>query len=247
MAQLANMHMLLFTADSLLTTTVTHVARGVGIEVQASDDSQQISDWLNRAKHEGLVLDFDTVSDVGLVLTNRRRSPSSKNAVLFAFATDVKHRERALEGGAHFLLHRPIETEAVRRTLYSAYDLMHGDHKRYFRCAADFPVVLRMDSSGNGIQCRAMNISRNGIAMITPVRLKPAETLQVSFNLPNGVAVDGTAIVIWDDKHGKSGLTFRCSTPEMRQNLDSWLDSHLDSLKIRKHYEPPALRKLKLE
>jgi hypothetical protein len=43
-------------------------------------------------------------------------------------------------------------------------------------------------------------------------------TLDIVLFLPDGFSVQATGIVIWDDKHGKSGLNFQCKTPEMRTN-----------------------------
>jgi len=70
-----------------------------------------------------------------------------------------------------------------------------------------------------------MNVSSNGMAVATPLILKPAEIVDILLQLPDGFAVCAIGIVIWDDKHGKSGLHFQCKTPEMRHKLDSWLSS----------------------
>src|SRR5579864_2193303 len=49
-------------------------------------------------------------------------------------------------------------------------------------------------------------------------------TLDIVLFLPDGFSVQATGIVIWDDKHGKSGLNFQCKTPEMRHRLNScWI------------------------
>jgi hypothetical protein len=70
-----------------------------------------------------------------------------------------------------------------------------------------------------------MNVSGNGMAVITPVPLKLAETMDIALLLPATSTVRATGIVIWDDKHGKCGLKVQCCGPEMRKKLDSWLDS----------------------
>ena len=145
--------------------------------------------------------------------------------MVFAVATGANNRDRALQDGAHFLLQRPIDSTEIRRTLNTAYDLMHGSRRGYFRCAAELPVELTSMTSGTALQCCSMNVSSNGMAVKTPVPLKLAETVDIALQLPDGFTVRATGIVIWDDKHGKCGLKVHCSGPEMRTKLDSWLDS----------------------
>ena len=220
---------LLLTADPLLITTFTGVSRELGIEAEASEDSERVSDRLNQARYEAVVLDFDTVSGAGPVLERVKESRSNKDAVVFAAATNATHINQALQGRAHFVLRRPIEALAVKRTLYAAYDLMLGGHRRHFRCNASLPVALTVIHSGKSFSCSTLNISSNGMAVASPFPMKPADLLGISILLPDGETIYATGIVIWDDQHGKAGLNFQCSDPEMRSRLDAWLDSCFES------------------
>lgn len=219
------LHVLLFTVDPLLVTAFASASKELGIEAQSTENSHQLSEHLNRAKYEGVVLDFDTVADPRPAFASVRESRSNKNAIVFAVASNPKQMDDALQHRAHFLLRRPIEADAIKGTLRSAYDLMLGERRRHFRCTAQLPVRLAIIGTGAHLECSTMNVSSNGMAVTTSVPLKPAETVDITILLPNGFSVHALGIVIWDDKHGKSGLHFQCSTPEMRHNLDSWLDS----------------------
>src|SRR6266496_1892850 len=218
----AKLHMLLLTADPSLVSAFTAISKEIGIESQSVGDSDDFSHQLGSAKYEGLVLDFDTVPAAIPVLDSMRKSRPNKDAVVFAVATALDNRDRALQDGAHFLLKRPIENSAIRETLSVAYDLMRGESRRYFRCAAELPVELMFIASGKALQCMTMNISSNGIAMKTPVPLTLAEMLDIALLLPDGFTVRATGIVIWDDKNGKCGLKVKCTSPQMRKKLDSW-------------------------
>ena len=223
------LNVLLLTADPLLVSTFTSASKELGIEAQCADNCQQISEQIGRAKYQGVVLDFDTVSDARPALASVRESPSNKNAIVFAVATSPKRMDDALADRAHFLLRRPIETATVKATLYTAYDLMLGQRRRHFRCTAQLTVRLTATNLGVHLECLTMNISSNGMGVRTPVPFKPAETLDIALRLPDGFTVRAMGIVVWDDKHGKCGLNFQCSTPEMRHMLDSWLDSQFAS------------------
>jgi hypothetical protein len=63
------------------------------------------------------------------------------------------------------------------------------------------------------------------MAVTSPISLKPAEMLNISILLPDNMTVHATGIVIWDDQHGKTGINFQFSDPEMRRRFDAWLDS----------------------
>jgi DNA-binding response OmpR family regulator len=225
------MNILLLTADPLLISAFTDESREIGIEAQSVGDSNGFSQQLSNVKYEGLVLDFDTVPAAIPVLNSVRESRPNKDAVVFAVATGANKRDRALQDGAHFLLQRPIESAEIKRTLHIAYDLMRGERRRYFRCAAELPVELMFITSGKSLQCLTMNVSSNGMAVKTPVPLRLAEMMDIALLLPETGTVRATGIVIWDDKHGKCGLKVQCSGPEMRKKVDSWLDSQFAAVK----------------
>src|SRR5579864_3728245 len=220
------LHMLLLTADPSLAAVFSDFSKELGIDAQYSANTREVSEQLNRAKYEGVVLDFDTITDARPVLASVRQSRSNQNAVLFAVATAGNLAEQALQDRAHFVLRRPIETLTIKQTLDAAYDLMLGDRRRHFRYAANLPVELVVINSGATFHCSTINVSGNGLAVTTPISFSLAELLDIGLLLPDGFTVRAIGTVIWDDKHGKSGLHFQCRTAEMRGKLDSWLDSH---------------------
>jgi hypothetical protein len=55
----------------------------------------------------------------------------------------------------------------------------------------------------------------------TPFNL--GETLEITLDLPSGKTVLAQGGVVWDDRHGKTGIHFTCNH-DMQQLLDSWLD-----------------------
>ena len=224
MANTSAVRALVLTADPLLLATFSDVSSELGIQAESSDDSDEVSRQLNRARYEAVVLDFDTIVGAGPVLAGVHESRSNKDTVVFAAATNATHIDQALHGRAHYLLRRPIEALAIRRTLYAAYDLMLGGHRRHFRCSANLEVTFQIIRTGQRFQCSTINVSSNGLAVTSPIPMKPAEMLNISIHLPDKKTVYATGIVIWDDQHGKVGVNFQCSDPEMRTRLDSWLD-----------------------
>jgi len=221
----AGMHVLLLTSDGSLASTVTDLSRELGLTAQTSKQFHEVQDDLNCAKFEGVLVDLDTVDDARSVLSAVRASRSNKNSVVFVIATDYGEALNALNDRAHFVLRRPVDRIAMRRTLHAAYDLMRKERRRYFRCPIDLPVELTTED-GESHRCSTINVSSSGAALNVRKSLELGQRVELTLLLPDGPAVRTNGAVIWDDKHGKCGVHFRCS-PQMQAMLDSWLDSNL--------------------
>jgi DNA-binding response OmpR family regulator len=228
MASLSDIRALVVTLDPVLRMAFSDLFRAHGVDVRSSA-VRDVPEELGREKYEALLVDFDTVSETAPILSTLRGSPSNKGAVVLAVATGAERKKHAFSLGANFVFERPLKIQELRRTLHAAYDLMHGERRRYFRCAVNLPVRLTRDS-GENIECSTMNVSSSGMAVATPVPLRIAESLDIAFSLPDGSTILATTTVVWDDKHGKSGLHFQCNTSEMRHRLDSWLGSQFAAL-----------------
>ena len=100
--------------------------------------------------------------------------------------------------------------------------VMESHQRRYFRCAVTLPVSVRT-TVGNHLKCMSINVSSNGIALNTPTPLDLGAEIDLVVELTTETAVAGKGVVIWDDKHGKAGIHFRCNSPEMQSQLESWL------------------------
>ena len=223
---------LMVTSDPLLIANFAQIAGEVGIEALASSKIGGIPDELSAAKYEGVLLDFDVVPAAMAVLSAVRNSRSNEKAVVFAVVTDMSKGHQVLENGANVVLRRPLDTKQIRRALHASYDLMVRERRRYFRCAIETPVLVMQLSSGLDFRCTSFNISSTGIALQTPSAFKPGEELQVIIFLRAGeLAIRATATVVWDDKHGKTGLSFRCSNAQHQSDLDGWLDSQMPLLR----------------
>lgn len=222
----AEIRTLVLTKDSTLNTTFGEIAREFGILAQKSNDKNGgVPEELGATKYEGLCIDFDTVSQTAPILTSVRQNPINRNTVIFAVVGSADSRRRAREQGATFLLDRPLQGEEVRRVLQAAYGLMTRERRRYFRCAAEMPVKLVRDS-GEELNCKTINISSNGMALSSPRPLDAAEKLHISLTLPGaGAPIRLQGTVVWDDKHGKTGLSMECANSQIQLELDSWLDA----------------------
>lgn len=216
---------LLVTPDLFLITAFTAVCRELGIEVRTTAGSDGIIEELRRAKYEGVLVDFDSTSDPILMLNALRRSPSNRNAVAVAVATKADDQRQALENGVTLVFPRPFDAREIRRVLHGAHELMLRERRRYFRCVAEVPVLLVHTRSGADCKCTTMNVSSSGVALKAPSPLEPGEEIQlILFLQGTDIVVRALGTVVWDDRHGKTGVSFNCASPQHQAELDSWLD-----------------------
>lgn len=217
---------LVVTGDSGLTATFTDISREFGISAQKSKSNNDgVPDELSLSKYEALLIDFETVPQTIPIFTTIRNSPANRNAVVFAVVGNPDSRQRARDQGATFLLERPLEGEGIRRVLQAAYGMMTSERRRYFRCTAEIPVQLVRDS-GEELACKTINISSSGMAVSGSSQFKPSEKLHIALILPGSASqVRARATVMWDDKHGKTGLSVEFANSQMQIELNSWLDA----------------------
>jgi len=230
MQNAAEIRTLLVTPDLWLVTNFTNISRELGIDAQRSAEPGGIPEELGRTKYEAVLVDFDNVPETSSILARVRASSANKNAVVIAVASGAS-REQALQQGANFVFERPLEPKEIRRVLYAAYDLMARERRRYFRCTAELPVLLTQASAGTDVRCTTINISGSGMAISTPFPMKPGEEVRlILFLQASGPVVRANGTVVWDDRHGKTGLTFQCSIQRDQGELEGWLDSNFDKL-----------------
>jgi hypothetical protein len=228
MLKTAEIRTLLVTPDLWLVTNFTNISRELGIDAQRSGKAGGVPKELGRTKYEAVLIDFDKVPDTSSILARVRASPANRNAIIFAVASGTI-REQALQQGANFVFERPLEPKEIRRVLYAAYDLMARERRRYFRYTAELPVLLTQASTSTDLTCTTINISSNGMALKTPFPMNPGEEVRLILILhAAGPVVRANGTVVWDDKHGKTGLRFQCSIQRDKGELESWLDSHFD-------------------
>jgi hypothetical protein len=227
MSSAAEIRALVVTRDTGLTATFTDISREFGISAQKSKSSSNggVPDELRLSKYEALLIDFETVPQTVPIFTTIRQSAANRNAVVFAVVGSPDSRQRARDQGATFVLERPLEDEGIRRVLQAAYGMMTSERRRYFRCTAAISLRLVRDS-GEEVACKTINISSNGMAVSGSSSFKAGEKLHIALILPGSDSqVRAQATVMWDDKHGKTGLSVECANSQMQRELDTWLDT----------------------
>lgn len=221
----SDLHALVITADPQLLSTFTNLSRELGIAAEVSESQRGIPAELQHDRYEALLVDFDNVQDAGPIVKWLRTDSCNSSAVVFAVASGMATRQDALLQGANFAFERPVEAGELRRALWASYALMTEERRRYFRAGISVPVEMQ-NSEGIRFQGESANVSSQGLCVAFPGNFEPGESVKVTFTLP-GVEfpVEVEAVVVWDDKHGKSGLKFSGMFANSQRVLDTWLDN----------------------
>ena len=212
--------------DEQIVNLFSDVLGQMGIDVQHCSDESTAVSQVSSARFEAVVLDFDTVAEMAFLLQSIHESRSNKNALVFGLATEASALQRALQQQINVPFQRPLQTQRVVSILSAGYGLMLRDRRRYFRYGISVPVRLKR-SSGEHLHCTSINISQNGTALCLTAALKLGESVEIVLAIP-GVEglVSARGTVIWDDKHGKAGVRFECSSEDDEKRLAAWLDAH---------------------
>ena len=219
-----HMKALIVGRDSEMIGIFSYLFREKHIEAQKCSDESSALEQLASEKFAAIVLDFDDVRGCADIL--RRMAGPNKQVPVFAVGTDSQLKEAASDLGAATLIARPLVLSEVRELLSAAYGRMLRYEQTYFRISVELPVSIRK-GSGELLHCTTLNVSQTGMAVRTPSSFTVGETLTIAFAIPNtDVFVSAEGSVIWDDKHGKAGMTLQCSSASMEARFNEWLHDH---------------------
>ena len=210
--------------DAEMISVFSALFREKGVEACKCFLESAALDQLSSEKFEALVLDFDDVADCANILYNLPRP--NERLLVIAVASDGDRKEAATCAGATFVIERPLAPAQVREVLRVAYGRMLRDGQQYFRLAVELPVSIR-NGSGTVRQCTTLNLSQTGMAVTSPSSFIAGEPINLVFAIPNtDISVTAEGKIIWDDKHGKTGISFECVNPSTQSRYYEWLHDH---------------------
>jgi hypothetical protein len=217
---------LLLCRDPETVGIVSHLFREVGVETQTCDSESHVLPRLASGKYEALVLDCDELAACPDVVKNVRAVPPNQGLPVFVIASEENAKGPVSSLDNAFLIGRPLVLSDIRSLLRTVYGRMIRSSQAYFRMNVEIPVSLAR-AAGPVLQCSTLNISQNGMAVITPVSLDLSEGLKLMFVIPHtDVVVSAEGTVIWDNAKGKAGIRFECSSATAQARFLEWLHDH---------------------
>ena len=229
---------LIVSKDPDVINVFRNVMEDSGIHI---DESTAAGDSLKRlAKHryDAVVVDCDGVPDGADVIEALRKGKSNKSSITFALVGNNTELSRsAAQSGATFVLHKPISTDTVFRSMKASHGLILRERRRYLRHAVDTHAHLKVSKHGE-MQVTVTDISEGGCASNVPVKTELTGEGTIRLMLPDvKEMIEGKMEVMWCRTNGQAGLRFSKLTPNSQKLLMDWLNSRADAAGLARDFK----------
>lgn len=204
----------------------SHLFDELCIETPEPALESEVIDRLSSEKFEALVLDVDSIARCAQIVQSLRGIHPNQNVVVIAVVSAGQAKTAASAFGNAFIIERPLVPQQVKNLLRAVYGRVLRNFQSYFRLHVELPVSIQR-ASGTVFPCKTINLSQGGMAVKTPASFDIGERLNITFAIPNSdLLVSAQGTIIWDDKHGKAGISFECANPSVQARFVDWLQDH---------------------
>jgi CheY-like chemotaxis protein len=227
----AAIRVLLVSFDKATVEALSDVMEQMGIYVEVCPDRKAASRQLCNTKYEGLIVDLVQGEDGLDLLRSLPDFTANKSAVSCAILNDIHQKASAFQAGANFILERPLDVQAVSRTVRAAYPMMVRERRRYFRCPVETPTFVTCEPDIE-FQASSVNISEAGMAILVPEPLKTGQKIKLRLRIPgNPNILNISGEVCWaNDATGRAGIQFHEVSTAVAEALASWLLARLEEM-----------------
>jgi hypothetical protein len=192
----------------------------IGVDVESEPDRARIK--LAKSKIDALIIDCDLCGASSFL--QGLQDGTIRNAVPLIIVSGSAGRKQLEAKGASFVFEKPISVEQAVHTLSAARNMILDERLRYHRATLDVPVSL---TAGSKTRQRAhlQNLSQGGIGVRLQNPQRASGRVNVNFVLPGTrQAMKFLGEVAWKDKQGNAGIRFVEAAPDMKRELQLWLE-----------------------
>lgn len=199
---------LLLCSDDKIVRVLRRVLGDLEIEVELCPNAETALRKLTRQRFEAIIATFGEEGS-SEVLRSVRSAPCNKHAVAIAIVEPAIGLKSVFDGGAHFVLYKPVTSERAKSTFRAARALMKSERRRNARIPVQVPVSLRSPSGRDTIHVKTTDLGEGGIAVTLPRRHRPSGIWQVQLTLPGAsTPLEFPAEFAWEGSAEHAGLRF---------------------------------------
>lgn len=217
---------LLVTRDPALDGHARRIFGALGIAVTSCTRVSEASELVIHSRFDGFLIDCDDLAGGVEFLTELRRLPGTRNAILFAIVNRRTSLSEAFHLGATFALDKPLSVDRLMRCVRAAFGLIIGERRRYQRHPLAVPVEVLRSGAGR-VTCYSVNVSSSGMQVEAGSVLEAKSQLRVLFELPAGGQVEAGSEVVWV-RDGRAGLRFGDMPRRSKVALTQWLNARTE-------------------
>ena len=216
-----NLQALLVSSDDAAADVLGRVLSGFGIALDRSSDLETTMTRIQQQKFDALVLDFEDQKAAEEVLLQATKLGTEPLTV--ALVADTARVRGILNGGAHFVLYKPITEDAAKAGLRAAAALLSRERRRAFRVPVQAPVEITLPDTRK-VDGILLDLSETGMDVLTAEQQAAGTLLAFQFQLPDGsVKVDAHGQVAWANPNGQNGVHFLDLSETTKTELKGWL------------------------
>jgi hypothetical protein len=192
----------------------------IGVDVEPEPERARVK--LAKSKIDALIIDCDLAGASSFL--KGLQQGTIRNAVALIIVSGSGGRKHLEAQGASFVFEKPISVEQAVHTLSAARNMILDERLRYHRATLDLPVSLTSERKKSQ-RAHLLNLSQGGIGVrLEDPQLNPGQ-VDVDFTLPGTrIAFKFCGQVAWKDKQGNAGIRFVEAAPEMKRELQLWLE-----------------------
>lgn len=214
---------LLVSGDDDAADVLGGVLPALGFAMDRSSDPEATSTRIQQQKFDLVITDYDDPKAANDALSLvRQLGLSSLSVALVADAAKVRE---VLNGGAQFVLYKPLSENAVRAGLRPVSALLSRERRRAFRVPVQAPVQV-IAAEGRKLDGILLDLSETGMDVLTAEPQVPGSSLKFRLQLPDGgpeFEVEGR--VAWANPNGQTGVHFLNMQDALVAQLRSWLQA----------------------
>lgn len=176
-------------------------------------------------KYDACVVRLDDAAEP--LLATIRSSPLNRHMVIYGINTHESDFKKFSRHGINAVMSAPLERSAVMKTVRATHLLVLHEYRRYAR----IPVITEVGITQAGAKAMgtSVEVSGGGMSLTTPRKLKIADVIEVTLNLPQSKPISVRAVVSWIDEGPESQIGIRFEADdERRRQVKRWVEEYLE-------------------
>jgi CheY-like chemotaxis protein len=212
---------LLVSSDNAAADVLGGVLPALGFAMDRCTDPEATSTRIQQQKFDTIITDYDDPRGANDVLALVKDLGLGSLSV--ALVADPSKVREILNGGAQFVLYKPLSEDAVRAGLRPVAALLNRERRRAFRVPVQAPVEITV-GEGRKLDGILLDLSETGMDVLTAEPQVAGSSLKFHLQLPDGgPQLDAKARVAWANPNGQTGVHFLDIPEGLLSQLRTWL------------------------
>jgi CheY-like chemotaxis protein len=212
---------LLVSGDDAAADVLGGVLPALGFALDRSSDPEATGTRIQQQKFDVIITDYDDPKAANDALSLVKHL--GLNSLSVALVADAAKVREVLNGGAQFVLYKPLSEDAVRAGLRPVSALLSRERRRAFRVPVQAPVQITV-AEGRKLDGILLDLSATGMDVLTAEPQVAGSSLKFHLQLPDGaLEFDVEGRVAWANPNGQTGVHFLNMPDELVSQLQTWL------------------------